>query len=47
MDGILPAALTAAEHLRATDLIHRYQALAQAADREREDEISKARRPRL
>jgi hypothetical protein len=47
MDGILPAALTAAEHLHATDLIDRCQALAQAADREREDEISRARRSRL
>jgi hypothetical protein len=43
MDGVLSAALTAAEHLHATEMVHRYQALIQAADRDREDEIRKAR----
>ena len=44
MDGILPAALTAAGHLRDTDLIHRCQALARAADRDREHKIGNSRR---
>ena len=44
MDGILPAALAAAEHLRDADLIHRCQALAQVAASDRERAIGRARR---
>jgi hypothetical protein len=47
MDGVLPAALAAAEHVGAAGLIQYYQALTQAAERDREQEIANSRRSRL
>lgn len=43
MDGVLEAAIAAAEHLSDTDAIHRYQTLRQAAQRERDEELRQAR----
>lgn len=43
MDGILDAAIAAAEHLRDTGTTHRYQTLRQVAERDREQEIRQAR----
>ncbi|MFF1650620.1 hypothetical protein [Streptomyces sp. NPDC058240] len=45
MDGVLDAAIAAAEHIGDPQVLHRYGELQQVAARERAQEVGRAARP--